>query len=148
MGTIHNRLTRIHDAGRDKWGAARGLYECECGIKKVVNDRSVKTGKTRSCGCLNKEVQRHRSRIRKKTHSAEVILYKPKKPKPDSDYAYSPDYVDEDFARKYLERVWGLVMTEDELGALCSIGRIKAGRVRRVWYVQRESLKRFGEECS
>ena len=88
-----------------------------------------------------------------------MILLKPKKPKPDSDYAFSPDYVDEDFARKYLERIYGLVLTKRKLGALCSIGRIKAGRVneindtlsknaiRRVWYVQRESLKQFGEEC-
>ena len=50
-----SRLTRIRDAGKDRWSKARGLYQCDCGTQKFINDSSVRRGKTKSCGCLNRE---------------------------------------------------------------------------------------------
>ena len=32
--------------------------KCECGKEKVVNSSLLKTGKTKSCGCLHKEITR------------------------------------------------------------------------------------------
>ena len=52
---MENRLTRLRDAGKDRWSKARGLYQCECGTQKYINDYSVRAGKTKSCGCLNRE---------------------------------------------------------------------------------------------
>ena len=50
-----SRLTRLRDAGKDRWSKARGLYQCECGTQKYIDDYSVRVGKTKSCGCLNRE---------------------------------------------------------------------------------------------
>tara|TARA_Y100000310_G_scaffold179520_1_gene179472 strand:- start:96 stop:458 length:363 start_codon:yes stop_codon:yes gene_type:complete len=50
-----SRLTRLKDAGKDRWSKARGLYQCECGTQKYIDDYSVRVGKTKSCGCLNRE---------------------------------------------------------------------------------------------
>lgn len=36
------------------------LCQCECGTFKVVNECSLKSGKIKSCGCLNKELSRMR----------------------------------------------------------------------------------------
>ena len=50
-----SRLTRLADAGKDRWSKSRGLYQCNCGSKKFIDDYSVRSGKTKSCGCLNRE---------------------------------------------------------------------------------------------
>ena len=52
---MENRLTRLRDAGKDRWSKTRGLYQCECGKQKFINDYLVCIGKTKSCGCLNRE---------------------------------------------------------------------------------------------
>ena len=60
------RLTRLRDAGKDKWSKSRGLYRCTCGTKKEIDDHSVRTGKTKSCGCLNRESLRDRAKMRER----------------------------------------------------------------------------------
>lgn len=46
-------LTLIKDkVGRNKWGAWKSLYVCDCGNEKIAYRLHVKSGHTRSCGCL------------------------------------------------------------------------------------------------
>ena len=59
---MENRLTRLRDAGKDRWSKARGLYQCECGTQKFINDYSVRVGKTKSCGCMNREHRNDRKK--------------------------------------------------------------------------------------
>ena len=60
------RLTRLRDAGKDRWSKKRGLYRCTCGTEKEIDDHSVRTDKTKSCGCLNRESLRDRNKIRER----------------------------------------------------------------------------------
>ena len=60
------RLTRIADAGKDRWSKKRGLYRCSCGTEKEIDDHSVRTGKTKSCGCLNRESLSDRAKMRQR----------------------------------------------------------------------------------
>lgn len=51
-GRKFNKLTILSYVGRDKFRSS--LYECicECGNKTKVKAENLKTGKTKSCGCL------------------------------------------------------------------------------------------------
>ena len=66
---MENRLTRLKDAGKDRWSKTRGLYQCACGTQKFIDDYSVRIGRTKSCGCLNREhrgnkiLQRERGKV-------------------------------------------------------------------------------------
>ena len=33
-----SRLTRLRDAGKDRWSKSRGLYKCDCGTEKFIDD--------------------------------------------------------------------------------------------------------------
>lgn len=55
-GKIFSRLEVVGQAGKNKWGAYKWLCLCDCGNKIVVLDNNIKSGRTKSCGCLNKEV--------------------------------------------------------------------------------------------
>lgn len=53
-GQKYGRLTAIHldtSTGERLW-----LFACECGSKKLMRAGGVRSGKTKSCGCLRKEV--------------------------------------------------------------------------------------------
>lgn len=55
-GQKFGRLTAINRApnsgDRVKW-----LFKCDCGNQIITDGASAKTGKTRSCGCLNNEMR-------------------------------------------------------------------------------------------
>lgn len=58
MDLTNQRFTRlkvIERAANDKSGNVRWLCECDCGKQKIVNSNNLRAGKTRSCGCLQKE---------------------------------------------------------------------------------------------
>jgi len=50
-GNRYGKLLVLERA-KSKKGKTRWLCECSCGTKKVMNIWDIKTGKTRSCGCL------------------------------------------------------------------------------------------------
>ncbi len=50
-GKLFGRWKVIKYSNNNKW-----LCQCECGMIKVVNGQSLKNGKSKSCGCLQKEV--------------------------------------------------------------------------------------------
>lgn len=45
---------------------ARYLCLCECGTTKIIDAYKLKSGHTRSCGCLQKEITKQRNREQKK----------------------------------------------------------------------------------
>lgn len=69
VGRTFDRLTVVKEVGLDKWGQV--LWECECSCKKedknkiVVRGRDLRSGGTKSCGCL--DLQRATDTIKKRT---------------------------------------------------------------------------------
>lgn len=57
-GQKYGRLTAIKFAETDKGGHSKWLCVCECGTEKVVYGTSLKSGVTKSCGCLRVEVSK------------------------------------------------------------------------------------------
>lgn len=51
-GDSFGRLTAVRFDHWDKWGCQLWLFKCDCGIEKVIRVKNVKSGNTKSCGCL------------------------------------------------------------------------------------------------
>ena len=51
----YNRLTAIKFVKKVKT-SQYWLFECDCGVKKIIRASSVGKGHTKSCGCLQREV--------------------------------------------------------------------------------------------
>lgn len=61
-GDKKNSLTMISDPYPGKsYGNPRAMFRCDCGKTKEIFVRSVATGRTRSCGCLQLAYARKRS---------------------------------------------------------------------------------------
>jgi hypothetical protein len=56
-GDKFNRLTAIEPAGHEEWGARRALwrFRCDCGTEHTARVEGVRSGRTKSCGCLKIE---------------------------------------------------------------------------------------------
>ena len=54
-GQVFNQLTVIGEIDRSNPNHPKVTVKCTCGTKKLVLINSLKTGRTKSCGCLNKE---------------------------------------------------------------------------------------------
>ncbi len=56
VGQQFSRLEVIATAGRDAKGNTQSLARCVCGVEKLIANRNLIRGNTRSCGCLQREV--------------------------------------------------------------------------------------------
>ena len=55
-GEKFNRLTVLEDSGkRTTHGGILWECVCDCGNKSIVNSSNLRSGNTKSCGCLRKE---------------------------------------------------------------------------------------------
>lgn len=54
-GKRFGRLVAIKDVGRTRWGQCLWHCICDCGNTKTIVVKHLTSGKTRSCGCLQKE---------------------------------------------------------------------------------------------
>ena len=56
-GVPDSRLTVVREYGKDKYGSWLWESKCSCGSEKIViaHIKDLKSGNTKSCGCLNKE---------------------------------------------------------------------------------------------
>ncbi len=54
-GQKFGRLTVLKEHGKDKYGAIEWLCQCDCGKQTIVTGNRLRSGHTKSCGCLNKE---------------------------------------------------------------------------------------------
>ncbi|WP_157266602.1 HNH endonuclease [Azohydromonas aeria] len=57
---MESRLTILERVGIDKHGHTAVRVRCICGTERVLPETVVRTGRTKSCGCLKDEVQRAR----------------------------------------------------------------------------------------
>lgn len=64
-GMVFNRLTVQKEAGRDRQGQILWECCCICGKTVYVRGRDLRSGNTKSCGCL--DVEKAAKRIRKQT---------------------------------------------------------------------------------
>ena len=54
-GKKFGRLTAIKRVPNDKWGNIMWLCKCNCGTEIITREGSLRSGHTRSCGCLRRE---------------------------------------------------------------------------------------------
>lgn len=64
IGQRFGRLTVVSRAGRNADNRATYLCMCDCGSEKIIAGKAMRSGKTQSCGCY----QRQRIREAKVTH--------------------------------------------------------------------------------
>lgn len=55
-GSVFDKLTVLCRSGKDASGHAMWRCKCSCGNTTTVSGKNLRTGHTRSCGCLQKEV--------------------------------------------------------------------------------------------
>lgn len=55
-GEVFGRLTVVSHGGYGKYKETRWNCSCVCGNTKTINARSLVTGRSKSCGCLRKEI--------------------------------------------------------------------------------------------
>lgn len=55
IGDRFGRLEVLEPRGMDHARKFMWLVRCECGTEKVVRDNGLRTGNSKSCGCLNRE---------------------------------------------------------------------------------------------
>ena len=66
-GKKYSRLTAIKFEGRNVKSQQLWEFECDCGSIKTITLSSVKTGNTRSCGCLKSESKPAKTHGKSKT---------------------------------------------------------------------------------
>lgn len=67
-GQRFGRLTVLGRAGSNKYNYATWLCICDCGKKTIVAGKSLRTGNTKSCGCLVVDDARAKNEKYIKTH--------------------------------------------------------------------------------
>lgn len=76
---IFGRLTVLSYAGLDKFKKKMWLCRCECGAETAVNGARMRSGHTRSCGCLHMETVKRGRRVhgmtRSRAHSSWVQMH-------------------------------------------------------------------------
>ena len=55
-GTRFGRVVALNYCGREQNGAARWRVKCDCGCEFEASARNLITGRTRSCGCLRRDL--------------------------------------------------------------------------------------------
>lgn len=61
-GEKYSRLTLIEKVGREKCRNARWLVRCDCGTEFEASLGNIRSGRTRSCGCLRIEMLKNRNK--------------------------------------------------------------------------------------
>ena len=57
-GKRYGRLIVLKENGKTNHGDLRWLCKCDCGNIKTITGSKLKSGWTKSCGCLQKEIAR------------------------------------------------------------------------------------------
>ncbi len=57
-GKRFGRLVVLSLVGKDRWGRLVWRCRCDCGIENDVLSQSLRSGRTKSCGCYHKEMAR------------------------------------------------------------------------------------------
>ena len=67
-GQRFGRLIVVKRAENTKSGDARWMCKCDCGNETIVKAKNLKSGGTKSCGCLQKEIARETCKVHSATH--------------------------------------------------------------------------------
>ena len=67
VGNKYGKLTVLKREKNNKFGTTRWLCQCECGNRTITNGLTLRSGQTKSCGCLNGGVERSGNAIYQKT---------------------------------------------------------------------------------
>lgn len=67
-GLRYGRLVALEPRGSDRHGYVRWLCRCDCGSETTVVSISLVAGRTKSCGCLARELTAARDVARLTTH--------------------------------------------------------------------------------
>ena len=59
-GQKFGRWTVLEKAPTLKDGNSRWLCQCECGTQKIVMEKNLRNGRSKSCGCLKDEKSKER----------------------------------------------------------------------------------------
>lgn len=70
VGDVYGRLTVT-----ELLPGQRARVLCECGVERVVHQSNVRAGRTRSCGCLHRELLRETRRTHGLTNSPEYTAW-------------------------------------------------------------------------
>jgi hypothetical protein len=54
-GQRFHRLVAVRYVGADRYRVSLWLFACDCGGEVIARGSSVKNGRTKSCGCFQKE---------------------------------------------------------------------------------------------
>lgn len=75
-GQKFGRLTAIKKVGTNSQGNFMWLCLCDCGKETVVNSQRLKRGRTKSCGCLKRDLIIERNKARTKYNARHNRLYR------------------------------------------------------------------------
>lgn len=74
-GDVFGRLTVIEGAGQGKRGKRMSRCQCECGNIHIASNNGLRTGRTRSCGCLREEGRRLLTRTHGESSRNRTVEY-------------------------------------------------------------------------
>ena len=74
-GQKFGKLTVIEYAGTNKHGGALWLCQCECGNRKIVPSRSLVTGHSKSCGCIQETIKQNLGNLNRKHGLSKTKLH-------------------------------------------------------------------------
>lgn len=74
IGEKYERLTVLSLSHKDQRGRSHYLCECVCGVRKSVQGALLRSGNTKSCGCLSAENRRSRRLPNDAGVIAQIIL--------------------------------------------------------------------------
>lgn len=69
-GERYGRLTVLKCVGKDKHGRLMWECQCDCGQRTIVQSGNLRSGHTKSCGCLEIENRKIVCRTSNRTHGA------------------------------------------------------------------------------
>ncbi len=75
-GQRFTRLRVLRYTDTDHHRQSKWLCRCDCGAEKIVGHNALKSGDTRSCGCLHKEQQSKRLTIHGMTNRYEYRVWR------------------------------------------------------------------------
>lgn len=75
-GKRFGRLTAVRAVGSNPQGNAMWECVCECGKTAIVNSQRLKSGKTKSCGCYNRDLTIARNKLHKDNRYKDKRLYR------------------------------------------------------------------------
>ena len=76
-GDRFGRLTIVEEVDKDKSGNRRFLSRCDCGNEKILYLYSLRTGRSKSCGCSNISHGRSNHRLYQTWSSMKVRCFNP-----------------------------------------------------------------------